>query len=77
MDGKNTLKDYKIVNESVICMRLHGELKIFVNSDTGKTTTFIVKASTKIERLKDLIKDSEGSNILLLSYKHCYFNQVC
>ena len=58
-DGK-TLMDYKITEKSTIDLRLAGELRIFVKLMTGKTLTYVIEGSDKIESLKEKIEKSEG-----------------
>ena len=60
MDDGKTLKDYKINNQSAICLRFDGEIKIILRTMTERTITFIVKTSAKIERLKTKIKELQG-----------------
>ena len=58
-DGK-TLSDYDIQKESIIGLRLVGQLELYVKTLTGKTTSYIVKTSDTVKSLKAKIEDKQG-----------------
>ena len=55
-----TLSDYNIHNKSTLHLELHGGMKIFVKTLTGKTITLLVTPDDTVENVKAKIQDQEG-----------------
>ena len=60
LEDAKTLSDYDIQKESTIGLRFFGQIELYVKTDTGKTTSYIVKASDTVKSLKAKIEDKQG-----------------